>query len=179
MSESLFGAAQNCKNVVGIIMGTGFGSGVILNGELLRGAHGLAPELGHTILAAHGRLCLCGNRGCVEAYLSGPSILARYREAGGQTVFANATDLFSSTESIAQKVAEETLSLFTRFMAALVSMYDPEVVVLGGGLANEKSYYRREKEIAGATFGSRQALPIRPAQHGDASGKLGAAALFF
>jgi fructokinase len=178
LSEVRFGAAHGFHNAVGIIMGTGFGSGVWLQDRLFVGQSGLAPELGHTILDVYGRLCLCGNRGCVEAYLSGPSILKRYFEAGGN-LCQSTEEVFDSAEPLAKTIVEETLNFFDRFMAMLVSVYDPEVIVLGGGLSLQKMYYGREEKIARYVFGSNEMVKIKPAVHGDASGKLGAAALFF
>jgi len=178
LSEVRFGAAHGFHNAVGIIMGTGFGSGVWLQDRLFVGQSGLAPELGHTILDINGRTCLCGNRGCVEAYLSGPSILKRYFEAGGN-LCQSTEEVFDSVDPLAKTIVEETLHFFDRFMAMLVSVYDPEVIVLGGGLSLQKMYYGREEKIARYVFGSNEMVKIKPAVHGDASGKLGAAALFF
>lgn len=181
LSELKFGVARGYKNAVGLIMGTGFGSGVITNGKLLKGSSGLAPELGHSILDVAGRLCLCGNRGCVEAYLSGPSILKRYHEAGGNRVITKTEDVFKNAKQdlVAQNILATTKYLFSRFAASLVSLYDPEIIVLGGGLSRQKMYYTCVEEIRPHVFGSRQVPIIAAARHGDASGKLGAAALWF
>ncbi|MBF0105515.1 MAG: ROK family protein [Deltaproteobacteria bacterium] len=180
LSEHHFGAAKGCDNVVGIIMGTGVGGGVITQGRLLHSHRGLAPEVGHTIIDVNGRPCLCGNRGCVEAYLSGPSLLKRYHEAGGNRAVNSAKDLFGlEGDQHARFILDETLVLFDRFMAALTSMYDPEIIVLGGGLSLQDVYYGRGRQIAKYVFGSNDAPVIKKAKLGDASGKLGAAALFF
>lgn len=178
LSEARFGAAKGYSNAIGIIMGTGFGSGVWLDGKLFVGQRRLAPELGHTVLDVNGRLCLCGNQGCAEAYLSGPSILKRYHEAAG-CICRTTEEIFVVEDPIAKMIVQETLHLFDRFMAMLVSVYDPEIIILGGGLSRQKIYYGREEKIARHVFGSTEMVKIKPAAHGDASGKLGAATLFF
>jgi len=178
MSEFQFGA-WNKLNITGIILGTGVGVGVVHNGELFHTPRGLAPEPGHLPLNVHGRPCLCGNKGCVEAYLSGPSILKRYQEAGGtagdvQAIFEN-----RDGDELAQQILKDTEILFARFLAMLVSVYDPEMFVLGGGLSKQPMFYQQEELIARFTFGSDNAPPVKAAQAGDASGKLGAASLIF
>lgn len=181
LSEWRFGAARGFENVVGIILGSGVGGGVILNGKLFSGARGLAPEIGHAILDVNGRLCLCGNRGCVEAYLSGNSLLRRYRDAGGDQGVLATPEIFkrADTDDIARRIVNETRGLYARFIAMLVSFYDPDVIVLGGGLSQQELFYGCAADIASHVFGSQAAPPIVAARNGDASGKLGAAALFF
>lgn len=180
LSEHRFGAARGRDNVVAIILGTGVGVGVILDGRLLPSPRRLAPEPGHLPLNCWGRACACGNRGCVEAYLSGPSILGRYHEAGGdprvtdtQTVFARTSD------PLAKGVLDETRMLFSRFVAGLVSVYDPDIVILGGGVSQQPLFRESRDEVARAIFGSREAPPIVGALFGASSGKLGAACLVF
>jgi len=180
LSEARFGAAQGYRWAVGLILGTGVGGAVLHRGELFQGSRGLAPEPGHLPLSVDGRLCGCGNRGCTEAYLSGPALLKRYHEAGGAGTVTDTRDLFTREhDAVARAILEETAELFARFMAALISLYDPQVFVLGGGLSLQPFYYRQEARIAGYAFGTDQVPPILPALHGDASGKLGAAALIF
>jgi len=178
-SEARFGAARGKRHVVGIILGTGVGGGVIVDGRLLNGAHGIAPELGHTLLDVNGRRCGCGNQGCVEAYLSGPSVLARFHDAGGAAEVTDTKTLYAhdGKDAIATRIIEETEYLFARFIGALMSMYDPEIFVLGGGLSLQPRFYELTDEIAGYSFGTRDIPPIVPAERGDSSGKLGAAAL--
>lgn len=181
LGEHKFGAAKGYKIAVGLIMGTGFGSGVMINGKLLNGSTGLAPELGHTILDTSGRLCLCGNRGCVEAYLSGASILRRYHDAGGDKTVTKTEAVFKNAKSdlIAANIVMTTKNLFSRFVASLVSIYDPEVIVLGGGLSKQRLYYGCAREISQHVFGSQKVPRIVPAAFGDASGKIGAAGMWF
>lgn len=180
ISERAFGAARGCDHVVGIILGTGVGAGVIINGKPLNGRGGLAAEPGHIPLDIHGRQCLCGNRGCVEAYLSGPSLLRRYHDDGGDPAVDDTRQLFERPDdAVAQKVITQTADMFARFIAALVSLYDPDAFVLGGGLSLQPMFYEQGARIAQYSFGTDQAPPVYKAERGDASGKLGAAALVF
>jgi fructokinase len=179
LSETRFGAARGYSQVVGIIMGTGTGAGVIHEGRLFHTPSGLAPEPGHLPLKFDGRPCMCGLNGCVEAYLSGPSILRRYHEIGGK--HATTLEIFENErgDPAAAAVLAETRMLYARFIAMLVSIYNPEVIVLGGGLSHQPMYYQQEELIAHYSFGTNKVPPILPAKGGDASGKLGAATLVF
>jgi len=180
ISERAFGAARGYKHVVGIILGTGVGGGVIIDGKTLHGWRGLAPEPGHMPLDIHGRLCLCGNRGCAEAYLSGPSLLRRYHDQGGHSAVLDTQELFQRPgDPLAAAVIQETAELYARFVAALISLYDPEVFVLGGGLSLQPLFYQQTELIGRYSFGTDKVPPILKAERGDASGKLGAAALIF
>lgn len=180
LSEHRFGIARGCRHLVGIILGTGVGAGVMLDGRLLHGSGGLAPEPGHLPLDVLGRTCRCGNKGCVEAYLSGPAILARYHEAGGDTGVEDSQTLFQRTDDqVAKAILEETRYFFARFIAALVSLYDPELFVLGGGLAQQPLFRQAAGLASRYLFGSRRAPSLKLAAAGDASGKLGAAILVF
>ncbi len=178
-SEVRFGVARGLTHVVGLIMGTGLGAGVLAGGHMLVGARGLAPEPGHTVLHHAGRPCLCGNRGCAEAYLSGTAVYARYREAGGASLSDGTRAVFAryATDPIAARVIAETLDLYARFVAGLIALYDPEMFVLGGGLSEQALYYEQAAGIARYAFGTDQVPPIRAAAQGPASGKLGAAAM--
>lgn len=172
--EWKLGAAKGYKNAVGLIMGTGFGSGVILNNALFKSQNGLAPELGHTPLIVGGRPCLCGNSGCVEAYLSGTSILKRYHEKGGSQDIQTTQQVFEITDPVADNIRQETQNLFSRFVANLTSIYDPEIIILAGGLSKQPLYDECQPLIKQAIFGSDLAPPLKLAQFGDASGKVGA-----
>lgn len=180
LSEFVFGAGRGEDPLLALILGTGVGAGLVVSGRLFQGSGGLAPEVGHMPLEVHGRLCLCGNRGCVEAYLSGPSMLRRYHEAGGSPSLQDTRDLFTATEDpVARAVLEETRYLFARFIAAMVSVYNPGLILLGGGLSRQPFYYEAASQIAAYQFGTRDPVPVRPAAGGDSSGRLGAASLVF
>lgn len=179
LSEFYFGHAKEYKNALGIIMGTGFGAGVIIDSKLLMSPNGLASEIGHSILDINGRKCLCGNKGCVEAYLSGPSLLKRFLEKYPNKNLKTTEEIFSNHDFETKTFIKEIQYEFSRLIASLISLYDPEIIVLGGGLSNQSLYYKCEEEIKSYVFGSDFCPKIIQAKHGDASGKLGAASLFF
>ncbi len=180
LSELRHGVARGCRDLVGIILGTGVGAGALVDGRLLHGSRGLAPEPGHLPLNVEGRPCACGNRGCVEAYLSGPSILARFHDAGGDQGVLDCKAVFERAgDPIAEDILEETRYLFARFLGALVSLYDPELFVLGGGLSLQPLFREAAQHAGRYVFGSRHSPKVELAAAGDASGKLGAAALVF
>ena len=108
--------------------------------------------------------------------MSGPSLLRRYREIGGSPL-ATTPDLFLPRDHAARAILAETRVLYARFVALLVSAYDPGIIVLGGGLSQQAFYYQADELIRAYAFGTNRLPPIVPAAGGDASGKLGAAAL--
>ncbi len=150
LGEWWLGAAQGTKQVVGLTIGTGIGGGLILDGRLYHGASDVAGEVGHSSIDSTGRRCKCGNYGCLEAYASGPAIADRAREAlaGGEssampalvggdlrrltaaTVYQAAT----SGDRLALEVVRETARLLGAGVANLVNIFNPEVVVLAGGV---------------------------------------------
>lgn len=144
------GAAQGGRNVVGLTIGTGIGGGLILDGRLYHGASDVAGELGHTTIDSTGRRCGCGNYGCLEAYASGPAIAERAREAlaGGepsampQLVESDLSRLTAALvyqaaregDRLALEVVRETARLLGAGVANLLNIFNPDVVVLAGGV---------------------------------------------
>lgn len=177
MAESKFGKAKGMDFVVGVILGTGIGVGAILDGKLFRGAHGWAPEPGHLPLDIRGRTCRCGLKGCVEAYLSGPSLLKRFRELGGPLEM-DSEDLFESQDPIATELLDQTRELYLRFLGMLTSIFDPQILVLGGGLSNQPLFVEDiEGQIPSHSFGSDRAPRLVRSSLGSEAGKFGAAAI--
>ena len=152
LAESTYGAGQGCKNLICITIGTGIGSGLIINGKLVRGASNAAGEIGHIKLEMHdGLLCGCGDSGCFEAYASGPSIVAMAKDyvLGGKSAkfreLAGSVDAI--TPAIVAKAAEEgdvvAKKIFERMgeylgigLASVVNLLNPEKIVIGGGVAD-------------------------------------------
>lgn len=150
LGEWWSGAAQGAQHVIGLTIGTGIGGGIIVNGALYHGATGIAGELGHITIDAHGRRCGCGNDGCLEAYASGPAIAQRAREAldgerdsimpslvhgdlaklTAQTVFAAA----EQQDALARDVVRDTARFLGIGIANLLNIFNPEVVVIAGGV---------------------------------------------
>lgn len=145
------GAARDGRHVVGITLGTGIGGGLILDGRLFHGASDVAGEIGHTTIEANGRRCGCGNYGCLEAYASGPAIALRAREAldgaeesllremcDGDLTKLTAALVYQASakgDTIASDVVKETARFLGIGVANILNVYNPDVVVLAGGVA--------------------------------------------
>ncbi len=181
VAESSWGIAKGIKDVVGVILGTGIGVGVVTQGRLFNGAHGWAPEPGHIPLDVCGRPCECGLLGCVEAYLSGPSILKRYQDSDPILERSSCEQLFEDeSDEHVQAILAETQRLYVRFLGMLVSLYDPSMIVLGGGLSNQPLFMDGiEEMMVKQTFGTNEMPRVKRALLGPESGKFGAASLMF
>jgi glucokinase len=150
LGEWWLGAARGAKQVVGLTIGTGIGGGLILDGRLFHGVSDVAGEIGHTTIDANGRRCGCGNYGCLEAYASGPAIAERAREAlaggepsampaavGGDLSRLTAAIVYDAAkrgDRLAQEVVRETARILGIGIANLLNIFNPEVVVLAGGV---------------------------------------------
>jgi len=150
LGEWWIGAAQGAQHVIGLTIGTGIGGGIIVDGALYHGATGIAGELGHITIDAHGRRCGCGNDGCLEAYASGPAIAQRAREAldgerdsvmsalvNGDLSLLTAHTVFAAAEqhdAIARDVVRDTARFLGIGIANLLNIFNPEVVVIAGGV---------------------------------------------
>lgn len=181
LSEAIDGAAAGAEVVFGVILGTGVGGGVVVDGRLRRGPHHVAGEWGHNLLDDSGPDCYCGRRGCVETWLSGPALLgsydpalpARFADAGALVAAAAAGD------RAAASALERYLVQFGRALATVVNILDPDVIVLGGGLSNVAALYDAgRREIARHVFCDRFDTPVVANRHGDSSGVRGAAWLW-
>ncbi|HEX3786783.1 MAG TPA: ROK family glucokinase [Pseudonocardiaceae bacterium] len=199
IGEHRFGAARGTGVALLIALGTGIGAGLLLDGKLFRGAYGVAPELGHLTLVPDGRPCPCGKKGCWERYCSGTALattaidlLTKYpglssllaREAAadsraitGRRVAAAARD----GDRLAERAMAELARWLGAGLALVADVYDPEVVVVGGGVSESAPLFLDEaREHYAATLtgaGHRPLARIRPAQLGDDSAIVGAAAL--
>jgi len=197
LAEWWVGAAQGAQNVVGITIGTGIGGGLILNGTLFHGSSDAAGEIGHTTIDANGRRCKCGNYGCLEAYASGPATAERARErmAGGEDSqltamcggdLANITaqmvyDASAKGDNVAREVVRETARFLGTGIANLLNVFNPEVVVLAGGVAQagEDLFRPLRAEVRRRAFKpSVDACRIVPGMLGGTAGTVGAVATF-
>jgi fructokinase len=177
LAEATWGAARNARVAFGVIMGTGVGGGVVMNGRAWDGAQGIAGEWGHVVLDPEGGPpCYCGRRGCVETYLSGPAIEAAYEARTGTRL--PLASIASSVEPAAKELILERMELFGRALATVIDVLDPEVVVLGGGVSNISALYD-EGARAVARWAFTDSLATRIVKHelGDSAGVLGAALL--
>ncbi len=150
LGEHNFGAARGLKNFIVLTLGTGLGSGIFVNGNLIHGENGLAGELGHTIIDMNGRQCNCGRTGCLETYVSANGIkrsvfyfLSHSNEESElrNISFSDLTskkisELARNGDAIALKVFDYTGEILGKAMANMVTFYDPEAIILFGGLAD-------------------------------------------
>jgi fructokinase len=168
------------STVMAVILGTGMGSGLILENRLHRGPNGNAGEIGHTSIAIDGRLCECGRRGCGEAYLSGPSLGRRYAELAGQALPPDRIfERYESGDPDARRVFDESVRIMGELFANCVNALDLQAIVLGGGVSNIPLWYERVPPVmTKALFGiPGRTIPILKAVLGDSAGVLGAAYL--
>jgi glucokinase len=180
--EHRYGAGRGTRDMVYLTVSTGIGGGVIADGRVYRGSTGNGGELGHVTVDRHGRECRgCGRRGCLEAYASGTSIAERAREAG--VAAETATDVAAAAragDDLAARVWDETCEALASGVTSLVNAFDPEVVVIGGGVSREGEHLLgpvREQVHAQAMGGAR--VGVVRAELGDAVGVVGAAAVAF
>lgn len=185
LSEALGGAGRNCGLVFGVIIGTGTGGGLVIDGKLVNGPHSISGEWGHNPLpwlrsedGVPG--CYCGKTACIETFLSGPGFTHNYQARSGNTV--------TSEDIVAAAVAGDLscrnmLDLYhdqmARALAHVINILDPQAIVLGGGMSNIDTIYSEvPKLLCNYVFSDFVATPILPAERGDASGVYGAALLW-
>ena len=176
LAEALCGAGAGAKTVFGIIMGTGCGGGVVVDGKILNGCQGIAGEWGHNILYDDGPQCYCGKRGCVERYLSGPACEQRYHELTGQPATMKELSTWADEDPAARQVLVELAQHFGRAVTYLINILDPDVIVLGGGVSNQPILYSQgAAEVKKYIFNDRVETRIVKNQLGDSAGVFGAA----
>lgn len=190
------GAAQGTRHAIGFTIGTGIGGGLIVDGKLYHGASGCAGEIGHTTIEANGRHCACGNYGCLEAYASGLAIARRAVEAiesgevttllqraGGDPARISARTVYDAAhdgDELARELVHETAQFLGAGVANLVNVFNPEVVVVCGGVtrAGDLLFVPLRREVARRAFKPAvQAVRI-VAQQLEAPGVFGAARVF-
>ncbi len=195
-AEFAFGAAAGKRNAIALTIGTGIGAGIIIDSQLFHGTHDAGAELGHLSINAHGPRCQCGNRGCLELYVSATAMLRRaekiasfyphsplaeldYRNGGDETlsgIFRAAQKDNTPAQELIEQIAEE----FAVGLAGMVNAFDPEMIVLGGGVVDAAPQY--VEKIAHHTMqhvfkAANRRLEIVPAKLGNDAGYIGAAAL--
>jgi glucokinase len=136
-AEAQCGAGAGCRHMVYLTLGTGLGSGIVLNGKLYTGASGYGGELGHTIIDPHGRQCACGGRGCLETVVSATGIVATAREKMKPEEAQTAEMVFEAAmrgNAVARSVFEETGKWLGLACGNLINLLNPEVIVVAGGV---------------------------------------------
>jgi fructokinase len=184
LSEATDGAAAGASVVFGVIVGTGTGGGIVVDGRVVTGANAIAGEWGHNPLPAPhdderpGPLCYCGRRGCIETFLSGPG-LARDLEPGRDIEPREIVERAARGDAAAGAALARYESRMARALASVINIIDPDVIVLGGGLSNIDRLYRNVPKLWGPqVFSDRVDTQLVRAQHGDSSGVRGAAWLW-
>jgi len=179
LAEARHGSGRGHAVVFGVILGTGVGGGIVIEGRLWSGPQHIAGEWGHHAVDPGGPACYCGQRGCVETMLSGPALEAAYRAASGSRLpAAEVAGRATAGEAAAAAVLDRYLDRFGRALANVITILDPDVVVLGGGLSNLGALYTSGREaVARYLFNDALSTPIVPNQLGDSAGVLGAALL--
>lgn len=181
LGEQQFGAAKGLTDVVCITLGTGVGGGVITGARILRGAHGAGGEIGHIPVVPGGAPCACGARGCLEAYASATGIMRQAREAGLAPDSVRALyEMAEQDDSRAKAITEATASYLATGIVAMVAAYDPQAVLIGGGIAQAGAllFDPLNQQLHHHPF-VRGRCEIRPCALGDAAGVMGAAAQVF
>jgi fructokinase len=184
MSEAADGAGAGYMTVFAVIIGTGVGAGIVSAGRILDGPNGTGGEWGHVPLPwmraeeFPGPRCWCGQRGCLETFLSGPALAADCDGPGARDASALPARAASGDQRAVEALARHADRL-ARALAMMANILDPDVIVLGGGLSNMAHLYRDVPGLmARHGFGDVARTPVVQAQHGDSSGVFGAARLW-
>jgi len=184
LAESMLGAgrdemARPGATAFGIIIGTGVGGGIVSDGRLLRGAHGIAGEWGHNPLPGEHGACYCGRRGCVETVISGPALERYYAAISGRRAPLKEIVSASGREEAARKTVDRLVCSFGTALGAVINILDPDLVIIGGGVGNIRQLYSPEarRAVAANVFNHSFDIPLLPPLLGDSAGVFGAALL--
>lgn len=189
VSEAVDGAAAGAQTVFAVIIGTGCGSGIALNGHSHIGANGTAGEWGHNPLPwmdedelryRNEVPCYCGKQGCIETFISGTGFGTDYQRLSGQALKGNEIiRLVNEQDAVAELALSRYEMRLAKSLAHVVNILDPDVIVLGGGMSNVDRLYQTVPGLMQKwVFGGECETPIRKALHGDSSGVRGAAWLW-
>ena len=185
LSEASDGAAAGARSVFGVILGTGCGGGLVLDGRLIDGPRGIGGEWGHNPLPwpsadEHpGPRCWCGRHGCLETWVSGTGLAADHARATGERISAAEVAARAARNRSAAATLARHADRLARGLAHVVNIFDPEVIVLGGGLSQlDHLYEQLPNLIRPHIFADDPVVDIRRPHWGDASGVRGAARLW-
>ncbi|AID24146.1 fructokinase [Salmonella bongori] len=189
VSEAVDGAAAGAQTVFAVIIGTGCGAGVALNGRAHIGRNGTAGEWGHNPLPWMDEdewryreeiPCYCGKQGCIETFISGTGFATDYQRLSGKTLKGDEIiRLVDAQDAVAELALSRYERRLAKALAHVVNILDPDVIVLGGGMSNvERLYSTVPSLMKSFVFGGECETPVRKAQHGDSSGVRGAAWLW-
>jgi glucokinase len=195
LAEHRVGAAAGAHVAVLVALGTGIGAALLVDGTVFRGAHGVAPELGHLVVVPDGRPCPCGKRGCLERYCSGTALgtgadelvtasedfstLRASWERGLPLTGREVADAAAAGDGLARRVIADFASWLGRGLALVADVFDPDVVVVGGEVSASAALFLEDavrtygEQVTGA--GHRRLAEVRPAVLGGDAGMIGAA----
>ncbi|MFB5635128.1 MAG: ROK family protein [Nitrosopumilus sp.] len=177
MAEATLGAAIDFDLVFGVIIGTGVGGGIVIDKKLYPGRTNIGGEWGHHTLHRNGNLCYCGKTGCVETYISGPSLENQWTKLTGKS--SSIQEILTNVDSeIGKKWKDEFIENFGFGLANVIDILDPDAIVLGGGLSNIDFLYTEGKEsVYNKVFSDLVDTPILKNKLGDSAGVFGACML--
>jgi predicted NBD/HSP70 family sugar kinase len=168
------------RMVFGIIMGTGVGGGLVIDGKIWAGRHGIGGEWGHNFLDESGGACYCGKTGCVETVISGPAMERYYRGLTGQALPLKeiVARYLAGSDAAAVRTVERLCHFFGKGVSVITNLLDPDVIVVGGGVGNVDALYSAGLgELGRYIFNNRVEVPLLKPSLGDSAGVFGAAAL--
>ncbi|EMW3896424.1 fructokinase [Salmonella enterica] len=189
VSEAVDGAAAGAQTVFAVIIGTGCGAGVALNGRAHIGGNGTAGEWGHNPLPwmdddelryREEIPCYCGKQGCIETFISGTGFATDYQRLSGKALKGDEIICLVDAQDAVAELALSRYGLrLAKALSHVVNILDPDVIVLGGGMSNVERLYKTVPSLMKSfVFGGECETPVRKAQHGDSSGVRGAAWLW-
>ncbi len=170
--------APNAEVVFGVIMGTGVGGGIVVNGKVINGHQGIAGEWGHNFLDPSGGACYCGKVGCTETILSGPALQRYYASIAGEEKKLKDIVAARATDEYAAQTMHRLHHFFGLGLSSIINLLDPEIIVIGGGVGNIESLYTEGvAQVKANTFNTRFDTKIVKPKLGDSAGVFGAALL--
>ena len=177
LAEAKLGAGKNSNLVFGVIMGTGVGGGIIIDGKIHHGRTNIAGEWGHHCLHPEGNICYCGNKGCVETYISGPALEKKWSQLNSQN--QSLPEIIKNSDNPNfLNWKKSFLDDFGLSLANVIDILDPDVIVLGGGVSNIDFLYNEGKNsIYQKVFSDIVDTPITKNELGDSAGVFGACML--
>lgn len=186
LSEAVDGAGARAYSAFGVILGTGVGGGVVIDGRLLKGPNAIAGEWGHNPLPwpedaeRPGPPCYCGLQGCIETFLSGPALARDHAAmAGGDKRGQEISDAAAAGDALCNATLARYEKRLAKALASVINLIDPDVIVLGGGLSNIERLYANVQKLWGMyVFSNEVRTRLVRAQHGDSSGVRGASWLW-
>ena len=186
LSEATDGAAAGESVVFGVIVGTGTGAGIVVNGQVLTGPNAIAGEWGHNPLPwpedfeRPGPSCYCGKKGCIETFLSGPGLALNYLQHTNETLSSREiVQRAEQSDTLAEACLQRYENRMARSLAHVINILDPDVIVLGGGMSNiERLYKNVPEQWSRYVFSDQVSTRLLAAKYGDSSGVRGAAWLW-